>query len=153
MDQHSPIIILEDQPHITEHYRKAFSILLLDNPLHFFARSLEMNSFLDEQYPPAIKKRKPFPALFILDYQLSETAGSSNSLRSLKTHPLFCSVPAIIFSDSVDSDHVANSYGQGCSGFFVKPATAEEYVKVLDVVLRFWKQIGDQFDTGRYALQ
>ena len=137
---HPPLIILEDKLEEINKIRSALDILDIPNPQYYFTRSDEMRAFLNETYASANPSLLFRPAFFLFDFQIEESS-ITDRLKWLKSHPLFCSVPAIVFSDTREQERIDSCYAHGCSGYFLKPSNAEGYTRILETIYQFWKTL------------
>ncbi len=57
-----------------------------------------------------------------------------DSDRELKTR----AIPFIFSSNTATRDQVYNAYDYGIQGYFKKPLTVDEMVKILDAMIKYW---------------
>ncbi len=148
MNHNQPLVILEDQPEEIHQIKQAFDFLKLEHPLYFFTSSAELDQFLKEEYAVHTgKERKPLPAFF-LSNNIVGGEPVIETLKRLKTHPVFCTVPVVIFAAATDSEDVSACYANGCAGYFLKPERYDGYHKVLEVIYQFWDATAAEQRTG-----
>lgn len=82
----------------------------------------------------------PRPDLIVLDLNMPVMSGHE-FLTLAKTHEGLCDVPVLVLSTSENPNDVTISYRRHASGYMVKPGTYLEYMRILNVLLAYWKGI------------
>ena len=71
--------------------------------------------------------------MIILDLNLPKVNGMS-ILKFLKKNSRYCSIPVVILSTSSDQKTIDEAYKNGVNGYFVKPASYEEFVEKIRIL-------------------
>ena len=71
--------------------------------------------------------------LIILDLNLPKVSGM-DILKYLKKNSKFSKIPVIILSTSSDQKTINEAYKNGANGYFVKPASYEEFVEKVKIL-------------------
>ena len=85
----------------------------------------------------ANRNKYPFPNLLLLDIKMPAVDGF-DVLAWLREHPECKVIPTIIFSSSSRESDVHHSYVLGANAFIVKPTSAEELTKLIQLTYQFW---------------
>ena len=75
--------------------------------------------------------------LVILDLNLPGISGM-DVLKSLKGNSKYSSIPIVIFSTSSDQRTIDEAYKNGVNGYFVKPASYEEFVEKVKILKEYF---------------
>ncbi|MES2353617.1 MAG: response regulator [Pseudomonadota bacterium] len=86
------------------------------------------------------RKTHPLPNLVLLDIQMPDTDGIE-VLRQVKATPDLKRIPVIVLTSSKKASHVAQAYELGANSFLVKPATFEDFVKLITTIKTYWLTI------------
>jgi len=71
--------------------------------------------------------------LIILDLDLPKISGE-DILKFLKKNSMYCKIPVIILSTSSVQEKIDEAYKNGASGYFIKPASYEEFVEKVKIL-------------------
>ena len=71
--------------------------------------------------------------LVILDLSLPKIDGM-DVLKFIKRDSEYCSIPVIILSTSAEQKTIDETYKNGANGYFVKPASYEDFVKKIKIL-------------------
>ncbi len=74
--------------------------------------------------------------LIILDLNLPKISGM-DILKFLKKDSKYSKIPVIILSTSSDQRTIDEAYKNGVNGYFVKPASYEEFVEKIKILKKF----------------
>ena len=74
--------------------------------------------------------------LIILDLNLPKISGM-DILKFLKKDSKYSKIPVIILSTSSDQRTIDEAYKNGVNGYFVKPASNEEFVEKIKILKKF----------------
>jgi len=77
------------------------------------------------------------PDLIILDLNLPGKNGEE-ILKELKDDSMLSGIPVIVMSTEDDKKVINKIYRSGANCFIVKPGNADDYVKVVESVGKFW---------------
>jgi len=78
----------------------------------------------------------PLPSLVILDLNMPKMNGKE-TLRYLKKHPRYQSIPVIILSTSENKEEMEACRAQGALSYFVKPAKMAGYNAIVQACLPY----------------
>lgn len=81
-----------------------------------------------------LNNAEELPELIILDLNMPVKDGRE-TLREIKAHPVFRSIPVCIMSTSSASFDVLNAYDNGASLFLVKPLDFKQLIEMLTSLL------------------
>jgi DNA-binding response OmpR family regulator len=76
---------------------------------------------------------QPQIAMVILDLNVPRIDGM-NVLKFIKRNTDYCSIPVIILSASSDQKTIDETYKNGANGYFVKPASYEDFVEKIKIL-------------------
>jgi DNA-binding response OmpR family regulator len=76
------------------------------------------------------------PSIVILDLNLPKIDGM-NVLKYIKKNSKYCSIPVIIFSVSSDQKTIDEAYKNGANGYFVKPASYDDFVEEVKILKKY----------------
>ena len=77
------------------------------------------------------------PDLILLDLNLPRINGRE-MLEILKGYPITRNTPVVIFSSSEAEKDIYDSYANNASCYISKPADYDDFVEVVQKILRFW---------------
>lgn len=73
----------------------------------------------------------PFPQIIVLDLKMPRMDGFE-FLKWLRHTEAFASLPVLVFTASISRDDKSRALAEGASSFFVKPASFEALVKMVE---------------------
>ncbi len=76
------------------------------------------------------------PSIVILDLNLPEIDGM-DVLKYIKKNSKYCSFPVIILSVSSDQKTIDEAYKNGANGYFVKPASYDDFVEEVNILKKY----------------
>lgn len=79
----------------------------------------------------------PRPNLIVLDLNMPRKDGRE-LLHEIKTDPALKDIPVVILTTSAAKRDIERSYELGCSCFFTKPADLDEYIILIEGIVKFW---------------
>ncbi len=71
--------------------------------------------------------------LIILDLNLPKVSGM-DVLKFLKKNSKYSEIPVVVLSTSPDQETIEEAYKNGANGYFVKPASYEEFVEKVRIL-------------------
>lgn len=83
-------------------------------------------------------ERAPRPDLVVLDLNMPVMNGHE-FLARVKAIETLRSIPVLVLSTSDHPSDVYRAYDRFASGYVVKPATYQEYTRVLETIDAYWK--------------
>lgn len=136
MKSHLAILIVNEKVAEQDAIGAAFSFLGYKNPLVYASGAETCLRFLDEVSSNGAR-REPLPGLILLDLELGKDCGLL-LLETLKKHPMYCQIPAVVLSTPKCPLDISKAYELGCGGFFQKPVDADGYKKIVEIIYQFW---------------
>jgi two-component system, chemotaxis family, response regulator Rcp1 len=82
----------------------------------------------------------PTPDLIVVDLNLP-ILGGKKILNLIKTHPQWKHIPVVVLSTSSLKEDIAECLELGAERFFTKPATVEDYLRVISEIDQLLKQL------------
>lgn len=67
--------------------------------------------------------------------------GGKAALDQIKKHPVFKSIPVIIFSTTTNKVDISYSYDAGANTFITKPSTYQSLEDMMKSVYKYWHSI------------
>jgi len=133
MHKNGPIIIVDDDEDDRQLTLTALKQLKVKNKCITFTDGHEALEYL--------KTVRDNPFLIICDLKMHRMDGlmllkEINKDKQLKER----SIPFVIFSGSAEPGDVTEAYKEAVQGFFVKPATIDELVQQVDLVVSYWQR-------------
>ena len=92
------------------------------------------------QHSAAGQSDHPWPSLILLDLQLPAMSGLE-LLTAIKEHPMFRSIPVLIFSTWSETEDIRQAYASSVSGYLVKPQTVESLSSLMRAVRDYWTRV------------
>jgi CheY-like chemotaxis protein len=131
MDKNPPIVIIDDDNDDLELLSEAFKALHIKNELHSFKSSQEALVYLN-----ATREQ---PLLILCDVNMSGINGFDlrkmlNADDNLRTK----TIPFLFLSTSANKQDVNKAYSLSAQGYFRKPNSFEEVVKMLEQIMGYW---------------
>lgn len=131
-----PILIVDDQSE-AEKIHASFDALKVKNPIVVSTDLDTTFQYLNELESTSYRKGRNLPRLIILNaHEGKDTA--TQVLKALKTHNVYHSIPAIIFSSCPYASGIEDFYAMGCNGYFRRPETPDDYSRLIKVIYDFW---------------
>jgi CheY-like chemotaxis protein len=133
MNKTGPIIVIEDDRGDKELLNIVFNELDFKNEIIFFEdgeKALEylINTAVE---PFIILSDINMPKLNGLE--LREKIHTNEDLR------LKC-IPYLFFSTSSEQKHIIDAYSKSVQGFFVKPHSVEELLRIIKIIVEYWQE-------------
>lgn len=132
MNKKGPIVVIEDDSDDQVLIEQAFAEIGEPNQLIFFFDGHAAYDYLlsTSDRPFLILSDINLPKLS--GFQLREMVHSNELLR------LKC-IPYLFFSTSAEQKHVIDAYSKSVQGFFTKPHSFPEMVRILRNIVEYWK--------------
>ena len=132
MKKDGPIVIIEDDPEDQEILREVFEQLNYANSVIFFSDGDAAFDYL------VTSSDRPF--LIISDINLPKIDGFQlrDKVHNNEQLRLKC-IPYLFFTTSVQQQHVIDAYSRSVQGFFTKPTSFKEIVRVMKNIVEYWK--------------
>jgi CheY-like chemotaxis protein len=128
----SPILLIEDNPMDVDLTRRAFVKRKLANPLEVARDGEEALTWIEKWDAGA-----PRPLLILLDLNLPKVSGLE-VLRTLKSHPVYKTIPVVILTTSKEDKDLHEAYVNGVNSYIVKPVSFENFMNVAEQIQMYW---------------
>jgi CheY-like chemotaxis protein len=137
IDRDRPIVAVEDEE--TDRYilNLAFRMAGMPHQLVVLDHGRDCQDYLNGKPPYDDRERHPLPALLLLDLKMPFMDGFE-VLAWLASQPELKDIPAVVLSSSSDESDIQRALQLGARGYFVKPLTLPELVKILKDLEAEW---------------
>ena len=133
MLEEKTIILIEDDPDHADLIIEALGegvigkdVILMRDGMDAIDYFQELGVKRNEQISNKVK-------LIILDLNLPKVEGM-DVLKFLKQNSKYSKIPVIILSTSSNKETIEEAYRNGANGYFVKPASYEEFVEKIKIL-------------------
>ena len=132
MNKSGPIIIIEDDEDDLEIFKELFAELNYPNEVRYFTNGVEAYEYLYDS------NAQPFIVLSDVNlpkldgFQLRDKIHNNEQLR------LKC-IPYLFFTTAADQRTVIDAYSKSVQGFFTKPSSYPEILRVIKNIIEYWK--------------
>ena len=132
MNKNGPIIIIEDDPDDQELFDDIFKELKYPNQVIYFFDGVTALDFL------VSSRDQPF--LILSDINLPKLNGVKlrEKIHNNEQLRLKC-IPYLFFTTSADQGSVIDAYSQSIQGFFTKPSSYRELLRITKNIIDYWK--------------
>lgn len=132
MRKDGPIVIIEDDLEDQEILSEVFKELNYPNEVVFFGNGEAAFEYLlaSMDQPFLILSDINLPKLD--GFQLRSKVHNNEQLR------LKC-IPYLFFTTTAQQEHVIDAYSKSVQGFFTKPASFKEIMRVIKNIMEYWK--------------
>ena len=132
MKKDGPIVIIEDDLDDQELLGEVFKELNYPNKIVFFSKGGDALDYLtsSDETPFIILSDINMPKLN--GFKLRDKVHNNEQLR------LKC-IPYLFFTTSTTQDHVIEAYSSSVQGFFTKPTTYTEIMRVMRNIVEYWR--------------
>ncbi len=131
MNKGGPIIVIEDDEDDQALFKSVFTELNITNKIWFFNDGVAAYEYL------RISDDKPF--LIISDINLPKLDGFKlrDKVHNNEQLRLKC-VPYLFFTTAADQRNVIDAYSKSIQGFFTKPDSYPELLRVVHNIIQYW---------------
>ena len=132
MNKGGPIIVIEDDIDDQEILSEVFKELKYPNPILFFD-----NGEVALEHLTATNIQ---PFLILSDINLPKLDGFKlrDQIHNNAQLNLKC-IPYLFFTTSTDQRSMIDAYSRSIQGFFIKPVTYEDLLRVMKNIVEYWK--------------
>jgi len=95
------------------------------------------NELMDFLHSHSLEERLNPIGLIILDLNMPMKDGRE-TLKELKSHPLFRKIPVIVLTTSQAESDISSSYELGVNSFIKKPARFNDLVEIFKELSNYW---------------
>lgn len=82
----------------------------------------------------------PRPNLILLDLRLPKRSGME-VLGEVKRDERLRKIPVVVLTVSTDEEEMVRAYDSGAAGFLTKPASPEDFGRLLTTVWDYWRMV------------
>lgn len=125
-----PILLVEDDEIDIMTVKRAVKTLKVRNPLHLAANGEEALEYLEEN-------AHNLPGIIILDINMPRMNGIE-FLNIIKKDERFLRIPVVVLTTSKEHQDRYESFNLNVAGYMIKPVIFEEFVKVIDLIHKYW---------------
>jgi len=130
------ILVAEDDADDRFLLQTAFQEQKYGERIDFVNNGVELISYLD-----SIQAEKQsdnnFPVFILLDLNMPKKDGRE-VLHYMKQHPIYKTIPVIIFTTTKNDNEVRKCYELGANTYVVKPTSFDALINVLDDIRSYW---------------
>jgi two-component system response regulator len=137
MNQHSTILLVEDNPDDVELTLLAFAEARILNPIVVARDGVEALEYLLPTAGDASQGAPELPVVVLLDLKLPRLSGLE-VLERIRTHERTRRVPVVILTSSIEDEDRANSYDLHANSYVQKPVDFESFVVASRQMGEYW---------------
>jgi CheY-like chemotaxis protein len=130
------ILIAEDDADDRFLLQTAFEEKGFQDKIEFVENGVELLKFL-EKIRLKDSDEYMFPGFIMLDLNMPKKSGRE-ALQELKQHPVFKSIPVIVYTTTKNETEIRRCYELGANSYIVKPARFEALLKVVEDIRNYW---------------
>ncbi len=127
--QQLKILLVEDNPDDAELTKRLLRRICLDRDIFLASDAEEALGCLESIYEQGFV----LPNLILLDIKLPRLSGME-LLERLKTSSKFHSIPVVMLTGSLVSEHIQKSYDLGAVTYLLKPISEDELLMILSIL-------------------
>lgn len=127
-----PILLVEDNPVDVDLTLRAFKKQNLTNNI-VVARDGEKALQQIELWD----KGGHVPIIILLDLKLPKVDGLE-VLKTLKSHPVYSSIPVVVLTSSGDEHDIYEAYKLGANSYIIKPVSFDKFLEVAAHIELYW---------------
>lgn len=133
MAQAGPIVIIDDDPDDMSFCQEVFKTIGLPNPLECFNKPHDALHYLRSCSVP--------PFIIFVDVKMPRMNGLEFQ-KQIETNAELKnkSIPLIFFTGVHDPITIREAYKNVIQGYFMKPSTMEEMVKLFTEIISYWSK-------------
>ncbi len=140
MNKRCNILIADDDDDDKFLVKSALEDCTSNTPVHFVENGVEVMEYLKNEGKFKDKNTFTRPSIIILDLNMPKKDGRE-TLKEIKAHPLFKTIPVIILTTSKAEEDVNLCYSCGANAYVVKPNSFTELTDILASMTKFWLEI------------
>jgi CheY-like chemotaxis protein len=130
------ILIAEDDADDRFLLQTAFEEKGFQDKIEFVENGVELLKFL-EKIRLKDSDETIYPGFIMLDLNMPKKSGRE-ALQELKQHPVFKSIPVIVYTTTKNEMEIKRCYELGANSYIVKPARFEALLKVVEDIRNYW---------------
>lgn len=82
----------------------------------------------------------PIPMVILLDLKLPKVDGLE-VLKTLKSHPVYNTIPVVVLTSSADDRDISQAYKLGANSYIVKPVSFDKFIDVASQIELYWIEL------------
>jgi CheY-like chemotaxis protein len=129
------ILIAEDDADDRFLLQTAFKENGYDDKIEFVENGVELIQFLNDVSQSTVEKN--FPGFILLDLNMPKKGGRE-ALEEIKQHPVFRSIPVIVYTTTKNENEIKRCYELGANTYIVKPSRFEALLKTVQGIRSYW---------------
>lgn len=138
VERRMTILVVEDDPLHYELIERSVRSLERANVRYDLFWAKDGEEALDFLFRRKNYAQAPRPNLVLLDLYLPKKHGL-DVLNEIKKDEKLRKIPVIVFTVSTDEEEMVRAYDSGAAGFLQKPASPEEFERLLTTVWEYWR--------------
>lgn len=131
------ILIAEDDADDRFLLQTAFEEKGFQDKIEFVENGVELLKYLEKIRLKDSDEETMYPAFIMLDLNMPKKSGRE-ALQELKQHPVFKSIPVIVYTTTKNEMEIRRCYELGANSYIVKPARFEALLKVVEDIRNYW---------------
>ncbi len=135
--QHTDILLVEDNPLDAALMMAALKKCDCAETTCIAHDGAEALDFLFATGSFTARRNMPPPKVIFLDLKLPKVSGLE-VLETIKTDPVFKSIPVVILTSSKELKDIQRSYALGANSYIVKPIEAGKFTEAVIINCRYW---------------
>ena len=140
MEQHQPILLVEDSAEDAEATVRALRRAGLANPIHHCHDGDEALDYLRRRGQYAPPASAPRPGVVLLDLNLPGTDGRE-VLAEVKGDDALKQIPVIVLTTSTDQRDIDRCYEAGANSYVKKPVDLDGFLHAIQRLSDYWFEV------------
>ena len=140
MEQHQPILLVEDSAEDAEATVRALRRAGLANPIHHCHDGDEALDYLRRRGQYAAPASAPRPGVVLLDLNLPGTDGRE-VLAQVKGDVELKQIPVVVLTTSTDQRDIDRCYAAGANSYVKKPVNLEGFLHAIQRLSDYWFEV------------
>lgn len=133
-----PILLVEDSHEDYETTVRALTKARVANPIVRFCKGEDALEYLKSCCEQ--NTENTLPGVILLDLNLPGICGS-DTLRQIKTHPDYRTIPVIVLTTSSDHRDIEECYVAGANSYIQKPVDFTGFLRAVQALSDYWFEI------------
>lgn len=134
------LLIVEDDDNDRLLIREAIEVNQPNIKIQFARDGVELMNFLNKDSNDKDEVSSSKPRLILLDLNMPKMDGRE-ALRILKSDPNLKRIPIVVFTTSIASEDISQSYDLCANSVIKKPDSFHALVEIMSVITKYWFQI------------
>jgi len=131
------VLLVEDDEAHAEIVRRNFEDSRMANILRHVSDGQAALDYLYQRNEFSDPSQAPRPGIILLDLRLPKVDGLE-VLKSIKTDPLFSSIPVVILTTSKAEMDMVKAYSLHANSYLVKPVDFTQFTKLMETFGYYW---------------